>query len=95
MVGTGVFAKLTERLLTESVYNKSSKHAERKSVGGSVLAPRVAEVDVDAADGVLRGDDALDALDVGAHDLDIVDEMCIRDRYRAVMLCPPLKPAGS
>ena len=24
-------------------------------VGGSVLAPRVAEVDVDAADGVLRG----------------------------------------
>ena len=42
-------------------------------VGGSVLTPRVAEVDVDAADGVLRGDDAFDALDVGAHDLDIVD----------------------
>ena len=42
-------------------------------VGGGVLAPWVAEVDVDAADGVLRGDDALDAFDVGAHDLHVVD----------------------
>ena len=42
-------------------------------VGGSVLAPRVAEVDVDAADGILGGEHALDALDVGAHDLHVVD----------------------
>ena len=42
-------------------------------VGGSVLAPRVAEVDIDAADGILGGEHALDALDVGAHDLHVVD----------------------
>ena len=42
-------------------------------VGGSVLAPRVAEVDVDAADRILGGEHALDALDVGAHDLHVVD----------------------
>ena len=42
-------------------------------MGGVVLAPRVAEVDIDAADFILRGDDALDALDIGAHDLDVVD----------------------
>ena len=42
-------------------------------VGRAVLAPRVAEVDVDAADLVLRRDHALDALNVGAHDLDVVD----------------------
>ena len=42
-------------------------------VGGSVLAPRVAEVDIDAADGILGGEHALDALDVSAHDLHVVD----------------------
>ena len=42
-------------------------------VGGGILAPRVAEVDVDAVHGILRREDALDALDVGAHDLDVVD----------------------
>ena len=42
-------------------------------VGGTVLAPRVAEVDVDAADGVLREDDVVDPLDVGAHDLHVVN----------------------
>ena len=42
-------------------------------VGGVVLAPRIAEVDVDAADFILRGDNALDALDIGAHDLYVVD----------------------
>ena len=42
-------------------------------VGGGILAPRVAEIDVDAVYGILRREDALDALDVGAHDLDVVD----------------------
>ena len=42
-------------------------------VGGGVLAPWVAEVDVDAADRILRRDDVADALDVGAHDLHVVD----------------------
>ena len=42
-------------------------------MGRAVLAPRVAEVDVDAADFILRGDNALDALDIGAHDLYVVD----------------------
>ena len=42
-------------------------------MGRAVLAPRIAEVDVDAADRILGGNDPFDALDVGAHDLHVVD----------------------
>ena len=42
-------------------------------VGAGVFAPGVAEIDVDAADCVVGGHDAADALDVGAHDPHIVD----------------------
>src|SRR5699024_463590 len=42
-------------------------------VGAGVFAPGVAEIDVDAADGVGGGHDAADPLDVGAHDPHVVD----------------------
>ena len=73
VIVVGLEVDLAAVLEEIAVLDELTGVGEAVLVGGSVLAPRVAEVDVDAADGVLRGDDALDALDVGAHDLDIVD----------------------
>ena len=73
VIVVGLEVDLAAVLEEIAVLDELTGVGEAVLVGGSVLAPRVAEVDVDAADGVLRGDDALDALDVGAHDLDIVN----------------------
>ena len=73
VIVVGLEVDLAAVLEEIAVLDELTGVGEAVLIGGSVLAPRVAEVDVDAADGVFRGDDALDALDVSAHDLDIVD----------------------
>ena len=73
IIVVGLEVDLAAVLQKLAVSDQLARVGKAVLVGGVVLAPRVAEVDIDAADFVLRGDDALDALDIGAHDLDVVD----------------------
>ena len=73
IIVVGLEVDLAAVLEELTVVDELARVGEAVLVGRAVLAPRIAEVDVDAADRILGGNDPLDALDVGAHDLHVVD----------------------